>query len=38
MVSIGIKDNDFLKNFSQEQRHLIIGAFAMAIRAARFTK
>ena len=34
--SIGIKSNDFLENFSREQRHSLIRAFALAVREARF--
>jgi hypothetical protein len=36
--SIGIKNDDYLKNFMREQRHTIIGAFALALREARFLK
>jgi hypothetical protein len=36
--SIGIKDNLFLKNFSREHRHIIIGMFAMAVREGRFSR
>ena len=36
--SIGIKEDLFLKNFSREHRHIIIGAFAMAVREARFSR
>jgi hypothetical protein len=36
--SIGIKDDLFLKNFSQGHRHIIIGTFAMAVREARFLR
>jgi hypothetical protein len=38
ILSIGIKNNLFLKNFSREHRHIIIGAFAMAVREARFSR
>ncbi len=38
ILSIGIKYNLFLKNFSREHRHIIIGAFAMAVREARFSR
>jgi len=36
--SIGIKEDLFLENFSREHRHIIIGAFAMAVREARFSR
>jgi hypothetical protein len=36
--SIRIKNNDFLNNFSREQRHSLIGAFALAVREARFLR
>ncbi len=36
--SIGIKDDLFLENISQEHRHIIISAFAMAVREARFLR
>jgi hypothetical protein len=36
--SIGIKDNLYLKIFSQEHRHIIMGKFAMAVREARFSR
>jgi hypothetical protein len=36
--SIRIKDDDYLKNFSWEQQHSIIRAFALAVREARFSK
>ncbi len=38
ILSIGIKNDLFLKNFSREHRHIIIGAFAMAVREARFSR
>jgi hypothetical protein len=38
LESIGIKSNDFLENFSREQRHSLIGAFALAVREARFSR
>ena len=36
--SIGIKEDLFLENFSRDHRHIIIGAFAMAVREARFSR
>jgi hypothetical protein len=36
--SIGIRDDNYLEFFSQEDRHVLIGAFAMALRDARFSK
>jgi hypothetical protein len=36
--SIGIKEDLVLKNFSREHRHIIIGAFAMVVREARFSR
>jgi hypothetical protein len=36
--SIGIKDDIFLEIFSREHRHIIISAFAMAAREARFSR
>ena len=37
--SIRIKVDLFLKNFSRDHRHIIIGgAFAMAVREARFSR
>ena len=36
LQSIGLKDN--LEQFSQEQRHTLIGAFAVAVREARFSR
>ena len=36
--SIGIKDNLFLGKFSQVHRHILIGAFAIADREARFSR
>ena len=38
MGSIGIKNDDFLDNFSREQRHSLIRAFALAVREARFLR
>jgi hypothetical protein len=38
ILSIGIKNNLFLENFSREHRHIIIGVFAMAVREARFSR
>ncbi len=38
ILSIGIKNDLFLKNFSREPRHIIIGMFAMAVREARFSR
>ena len=38
MLSIGIRDDSFFKNFSREQRHSIIGAFAMAVGEGHFSK
>ena len=36
--SIGIKEDLFLENFTREHKHIIIGAFAMAVREARFSR
>ncbi len=36
--SIGIKNDDYLENFTREQRYTIIGAFVLALREARFFK
>ncbi len=36
--SIRIKNDDYLENFTREQRHTIIGAFALALQEARFSK
>ncbi len=36
--SIGIQDDNYLAFFSQEDRHVLIGAFAMAPRDVRFSK
>jgi hypothetical protein len=36
--SIGIKDDIFFENFTREHRHIIIGAFAMAVRESRFSR
>jgi hypothetical protein len=33
-----IKGDDYLENLSWEQQHSIIGAFALAVRGARFSK
>ena len=37
LESIGIHNDDFLDDFSQPQRTLLIGAFAMALREGRFS-
>jgi hypothetical protein len=36
--SIRIKNDDYLENFTREQRRTIIGAFALALQEARFSK
>ncbi len=36
--SIGIKDDFYLKKITQEEYHVLIGAFAMAVRDARFLR
>jgi len=36
--SIGIKEDLFLENFSRDHRHIIIGAFAMAVRESSFSR
>jgi hypothetical protein len=36
--SIGIEDDFYLKNFTQEERHVLIGTFAMAFRDVRFSR
>jgi hypothetical protein len=36
--SIRIRDDDYLEFFSREDRHILIGAFALALREARFSK
>jgi hypothetical protein len=36
--SIGIKKDHYLTNFSREQKYVLIRAFAMAVREARFSK
>jgi hypothetical protein len=38
LESIGIKSDEFLENFSREQRHSLIGSFALAVREARFLR
>ena len=38
LESNGIKDNNYLKNFTREQQHSIIGAFALAVKEARFLR
>ena len=38
LQSIGLKDNDYLEQFSREQRHTLIKAFAVAVREARFSR
>jgi hypothetical protein len=36
--SISIEDDFYLKNFTQEECHILIGAFAMAVKDARFSR
>ncbi len=36
LQSIGLKDNGYLKQFSREQRHTLIEAFAVAVREHGF--
>jgi hypothetical protein len=36
--SIGIKEDLFFENFTREHKHIIIGAFAMSVREARFSR
>jgi hypothetical protein len=38
LQSIGLKDDVYLEQFSREQRHTLIGAFAVAVREARFSR
>jgi hypothetical protein len=38
LESNGIKDNNYLKNFTQEQQHSIIGAFALAVKEAKILR
>ena len=38
LQSIGLKDDVYLEQFSQEQWHTLIGAFAVAVREARFLR
>jgi hypothetical protein len=38
LQSIGLKDDIYLKQFSREQRHTLIEAFAVAVREARFSR
>ena len=38
LQSIGLKDNVYLKQFSREQWHTLIGEFAVAIMEARFLR
>jgi hypothetical protein len=36
--SIGIEDDFYLKKFTREECHVLIGTFSMAVRDARFSK
>jgi hypothetical protein len=38
LESNGIKDDNYLKNFTQEQQHSIIGAFALAVKESRILR